>query len=277
MESIWNDTVLNLKTQTCCEALSFTCAKRCMKPTKAQRCQNIELSMLSDANIPGKGNKISMAWADKASMMLRKVLKLKRWQNLQTVMRVNCHGITSFTPSSSSAVSNGWQISLTKRTTRVLHRAWTFPRFQKGSEQKSYTSHESRKLHETLASFQGFKPPKPGSSQFAPGRCRILSHRVTEFSSVSKDLCSPESGPGRSPALHWSLTHVWWVAWKALRPCAESQFPSQLHSAPSCIKSQRVKKSVWNATPTHLYTSLQRISFSPDRGCSPSETGRKGC
>lgn len=53
--------VLNLKTQTCCEALSFTCAKRCMKPTKAQRCQNIELSRLSEANIPGKGNKIRMA------------------------------------------------------------------------------------------------------------------------------------------------------------------------------------------------------------------------
>lgn len=61
MEGIWNDAVLNLKTQTCCEALSFTCTKRCMKPTKAQRCQNIELSMLSDANIPGKGNKIRMA------------------------------------------------------------------------------------------------------------------------------------------------------------------------------------------------------------------------
>ena len=97
--------------------------------------------MLSDANIPGKGNKIRMAWADKASMMLRKVLKLKRWQNLQTVMRVKCHGITSFTPSSSSAVSNGWQISLTKRTTRVLHRAWRVPRFQKGSEQRSVTFH----------------------------------------------------------------------------------------------------------------------------------------
>lgn len=78
--------------------------------------------------------------------MLRKVLKLKRSQNLQTVVSVKCHGITSFTPSSSSAVSNGWQISLTKRTTRVLHRAWTFPRFQKGSEQKSVTSHESMKL-----------------------------------------------------------------------------------------------------------------------------------
>ena len=133
--------VLNLKTQTCCEALSFTCAKRCMKPTKAQRCQNIELSRLSEANIPGKGNKIRMAWADKGSMMLRKVLKLKRSQNLQTVVRVKCHRITSFTPSSSSAVSNGWQISLTKRTTRVLHRAWRFPRFQKGSEQKSVTFH----------------------------------------------------------------------------------------------------------------------------------------
>ena len=194
---IWKDAVLNLKTQTCGEALSFTCTKRCKKPTKAQTCQDIKLSRLSEANIRGKGNKIRMTWADKGNMILRKVLKLKRSQNLETVMR--------HSRATGSQISGLHHLPLSQMAGRSHwpkgpHECYTGPGgFQgsKGSRQKCISHISSQRGHETLVSFQASKAWVFPVCTWPEKSCRIQkkSHRGSECFKGS-----PESGPGRSPA-----------------------------------------------------------------------------
>ena len=99
---------------------------------------------------------------------------------------------------SSSAVSKGWQISLTNSTTRVLHRAYhvTF-----SNDRSAFPSFSF------LFRLQGLGLH---ALHLKANQSAHLTSRLTER--------PPESGQ---------------FLCRMFPPCAESQFPNQLHSAPS--------------------------------------------